>query len=96
MSWDLADCLTCVGPGWMGLVTRCWDACQDDGSIVEILDIKEKFGGLRFYYRQGNDYAASVVDLAESLSTHVCEVCGALGKVISASGWMRLANRPAE
>jgi hypothetical protein len=82
------------GDGWFTLIDAACALIQrqiDTTGTQQLVasQVKEKFGGLRFYYRQGNDYAASVVDLAESLSTHVCEVCGALGKVISASGWMR-------
>ena len=82
------------GDGWFTLIDAACALIQRQIDItgtqqLVASQVKEKFGGLRFYYRQGNDYAASVVDLAESLSTHVCEVCGALGKVISASGWMR-------
>lgn len=51
--------------------------------------VKEKFGELRFYYRGGSDYSSSVVRLAESLSSHVCEVCGGLGKGVSLMGWMQ-------
>lgn len=41
--------------------------------------VKEKFGGLRFYYTGGDEYIAGMVSFAENLSTTICEVCGKPG-----------------
>ncbi len=45
------------------------------------VQVKEKFGGLRFYYSGGDSsYIRGVVDMAEQMSYRTCEVCGAPGK----------------
>lgn len=82
------------GDGWFSLIDaacaliqRHINATATDQLIAT--QLKEKFGGLRFYYWQGDDYEASVVDLAELLSLHVCEICAAPGKTVSLSGWMQ-------
>lgn len=80
------------GDGWFTLIDAACELIQHDIKIngtqqFVASQVKEKFGGLRFYYRQGSGYAATVVDLAEFLSPHVCEVCGALGKAVSLFGW---------
>lgn len=50
--------------------------------------VKEKFGGLRFYYRGGDEYIEGLVAMAESMSYVTCEVCGSPGKRNS-GGWIR-------
>lgn len=56
---------------------------------VVIQQIKEKFGTLRFYYQGGDEYITGAVSLAESLTSHLCEECGGLGKVRH-GGWVRV------
>ena len=60
---------------------------------VSVLQIKEKFGGLRFYYNvQGKcDYRFidGAVDFAENLSYNTCEYCGTTSdKVGMTEGWV--------
>ena len=35
---------------------------------VEAAQVKEKFGGLRFYYNGGNDFISGLVSMAERLT----------------------------
>jgi hypothetical protein len=55
---------------------------------VVVTQIKEKFGTLRFYYDGGDDVVRGLVDMAESMSAHLCEECGSPGHTRS-GGWMR-------
>lgn len=55
---------------------------------VEVVQIKEKFGGLRFYYNGGDDTISGMVRMAEVWADSSCEVCGAVGKRRS-GGWIR-------
>ena len=48
--------------------------------ICEATQVKEKFGGLRFYYGGGDDVIYGMVSLAESMSFKICECCGSPGK----------------
>jgi hypothetical protein len=50
---------------------------------VAVLEVKEKFGSLRFYYVGGDDIVDKLVELTESLSAVTCESCGSPGKKIS-------------
>ena len=50
--------------------------------------VKEKFGGLRFYVDNCDDYTRGVIAMAESMSYRICEDCGNLGKKRS-GGWIR-------
>lgn len=55
---------------------------------VEVHQIKEKFGGLRFYYGGGDEQIAGMVRMAESWADVACEECGAIGQRRS-GGWIR-------
>lgn len=55
---------------------------------VDITQIKEKFGGLRFYYNGGDDYIDGMVTMAESLSYHICESCGTTKNIGYTKGWI--------
>jgi hypothetical protein len=57
-------------------------------SQVTVNQIKEKFGGLRFYYSGGDDTIDGMVRMAESWAAHSCEECGAPGTKRS-GGWLR-------
>jgi len=56
--------------------------------MIQIDQIKEKFGGLRFYYSGGDDEIAGMVSLAESLSYHICEYCGSTKDIGYTKGWI--------
>lgn len=55
---------------------------------IEVNQIKEKFGGLRFYYSGGNNEISGMVTMAESWAAHTCETCGDRGEHRS-GGWIR-------
>lgn len=69
----------CVGPGWGALVKEGFDRCMNNGWRIH--QIKEKYGGLRFY-ADGN-----MQDI-EGISYHVCEECGYPG-ILRPGGWVK-------
>ena len=54
---------------------------------VKIVQIKEKFGGLRIYVSNGNDYVRGAIEVAETLAHKTCATCG--GVADEASKWRR-------
>jgi hypothetical protein len=60
----------------------------DEVEQVVVRQIKEKFGGLRFYYEGGDNEISGMVQMAESWASHSCETCGAPGKKRE-GGWIR-------
>jgi hypothetical protein len=50
--------------------------------------VKEKFGGLRFYVQAATDKHYNYISFAESMSYRTCEECGAPGKTYT-DGWHR-------
>jgi hypothetical protein len=55
---------------------------------VVAVQVKEKFGGLRFYYDGGDDQVYGMVRMAESWASVTCETCGAPGE-LRHGGWIR-------
>jgi hypothetical protein len=49
--------------------------------------VKEKFGGLRFYMTYYDKEMAQLISKAERDSLHICEECGKPGQLIQA-GWL--------
>lgn len=87
------------GDGWYYLIDTLCDTIQShiDNSIkfnnkeisqVVAVQVKEKFGTLRFYYNGGDDYIDGAVMLAELLSGKICDKCGNPGKLRD-GGWVR-------
>lgn len=55
---------------------------------VVVRQVKEKFGGLRFYYDGGDDKVDGMVNMAESWAARTCEKCGNVGSSRK-GGWIR-------
>lgn len=54
--------------------------------IVE--QVKEKFGGLRFYYQGGDECIRGMITMAEQWAGNTCEECGKPGRSRS-GGWIK-------
>jgi len=81
MAWGLA-----CGRGWFLLLDELCSKLK--GHDVTARQVKEKFGGLRFYL-SGDDKAHDIVSEYESKSTETCENCGEPAKVESDHGWLK-------
>src|SRR3972149_3290356 len=76
--------------GWYNLIEQACNIIQqylDWNNIkeekirqIKFVQIKEKFGGLRLYYNEGDDYIRGVIDMVENISYITCEICGNSGK----------------
>ena len=75
------------GPGWnIILDTLCpilehhvLSLPQELQADIYVVQVKEKFGGLRFYMNQSTPYMDGAISMAENLSYSICEQCGAPG-----------------
>ena len=83
------EILNCVGKGWHQLVNRLLDDLLELGWNGVVLQVKEKFGGLRFYIGEGSDEVHERIQQAEDESYSVCDVTGKPGKLRSDLYWMR-------
>ena len=57
-------------------------------TVPRAQQVKEKFGTLRFYTTVANERQDAAIAFAESLSGHICEVCGDRGRRRS-TGWIQ-------
>ena len=64
----LEDLLAQVGPGWASLLTQLVKDLENLGWNGMIMQVKEKFGGLRFYTGTSSDEMDERILKAESTS----------------------------
>ncbi len=83
----------CVGPGWRQLVSKLIDDLLEAGWDGYVFQVKEKFGGLRFYASANANY--ELISAAEDQSYHICEECGEPGKVYRDGWWKTLCEKHA-
>lgn len=87
-TWTMEGIQRCVGPGWTPLLNSLvtdlfdlgWDGCLDQ--------VKEKYGGLRFYIGGSTDEIFDRIDKAETDSLKICETCGKPGKLWTGWWWL--------
>lgn len=74
--------------GWLDLIIGMSSRLMEtyDGHW-ETTQIKEKFGGLRFYTTSGSA-EQDIITVGEHLSESICEMCGAPGRT-RGGGWIQ-------
>lgn len=103
MDWREASISAGVGPGWERLVDELHRRVLEVAPDVQVAQVKEKFGGLRYYYdlpgeevevesvlgKTQSEVVEKLVDQAELVSTWICEVCGKPGHTDGfGHGWL--------
>jgi hypothetical protein len=72
------------GDGWFDLIDVLCILLENEtkhgGSQVVAFDVKEKFGTLRFAADGGNETQWGMIEMAEAMSSRICDVGGAPGK----------------
>lgn len=61
---------------------------EDFLNDYRVLQIKEKFGQLRWYDNYGSEKIWKVISKYEDLSEHTCIECGNEGKMMDIFGWI--------
>lgn len=87
-----AMALRSVGPGWVPLVMRLWDWLEQTDPQAHVVQVKEKFGGLRVYI----DFSKHLppgghkprYDI-EAESFRTCEWCGRPGEPRYDRHWIK-------
>jgi hypothetical protein len=59
-----------------------------DPDAYRVIQVKEKFGTLRFYDMGFNSHISGMISMAEAMSEITCERCGARGKLREDRGWL--------
>jgi len=87
------------GDGWFDLIYKLCENITDylkehpDVPQVKAVQVKEKWGGLRFYVDGGDSHISELIAKAEDESFNICESCGSKDNVTTGttrhSGWVR-------
>lgn len=84
-----------VGEGWQPLIEKLHADLSALAPGYGIAQIKEKFGGLRYYVDCTPEFPMAIseqmdvlIEHAELASVRICEECGAPGK-LRTDGWCR-------
>lgn len=80
------------GEGWNRIIEECLDKIEMYPDCeINVLQIKEKYGGLRIYIGMGIEEILNLIDYYEGLSLHICENCGEFytAKMRERSGWYK-------
>ena len=83
------DALRSVGVGWASLIHTIYDKLDEMKHIVKIVQVKEKWGGLRVYTEYQNDEFEKVNIAMCTASVTICEICGNPGTLRDDSRWFK-------
>jgi hypothetical protein len=86
-----------VGPGWQPVLLRLHEQLVTVCPEYHVVDVKEKFGGLRVHIEtaegSARDSLASLIRAAEADASVLCEFCGAPGRARprgdAPGGWIK-------
>jgi len=76
------------GDGWINLIDKLCSDITNLKTECMVVQVKEKFGGLRFYTEGTSNEVFDLIRKAEEDSFNICEICGESGKLIDFHGWM--------
>lgn len=77
-----------IDDGWLGLINSLVTALETTGDpFPEIVQIKTKFGGLRFYVQGATELQRRMIMETEKRSTDLCEKCGRIAETVVIGGW---------
>ena len=79
------------GDGWFKIIDQLSADItlldEKNGTTTIAVQVKEKYGGLRFYVDSGSDAVYDLIVAAEEESLKTCEMCGEPGE-LRGVGWV--------
>lgn len=81
-----------VGPGWIPVLDHLCSVIdfhleRHPVDRFDVEQVKEKFGGLRFYVQGADEFIRGAISMAEVVCSATCESCGRPGQGRS-GGWI--------
>jgi len=86
--YDRALAVDSVGEGWAPLIHEVFDYMEKNRVHSKIVQVKEKWGGLRIYTDVIHEGLDEKIRSMEKKSFTICEVCGEPG-ALRGGGWYR-------
>lgn len=84
-----------VGNGWYNIIDNLCEWLQfntnnnNDRPQVKAVQVKEKFGSLRFYVENASNSQFAVISFVEHLTRYICEQCGSRDNVTQEGSWIK-------
>jgi len=75
--------------GWESIVDKAMSKLDKLDHPVKIIQVKEKFGGLRIYTDTFTDAANNIITDAEEEASQTCERCGSTKNVSAKGHWIK-------
>ena len=83
-----------VGLGWFPIIEKITKEISDLGNDeIKAVQIKEKFGELRYYTNYTTDEVESIIEFGELRAAVTCEVCGRSGSLRGEHWYQTLCDR---
>ena len=79
----------CVEKGWHPLIKELISKIKKIDKNIKVEQVKEKFGGLRFYISPAVKEVFDLISEYESKSYETCEFCGKKGKLRTDLPWYK-------
>lgn len=82
------------GKGWNKLIQPLFEYIENynqnkaKDEQIKVLQVKEKFGSLRYYTNFTTPELRDMIDDAEDRSYHTCEICGSTENIGHTTGWI--------
>jgi hypothetical protein len=82
------------GEGWYKLINDCFDKIEErlknNPQVFKVLQVKEKFGGLRIYFTGGDKFIEDAIRQTCKKSYETCENCGSSEEAttVTICGWL--------
>jgi len=79
------------GDGWKDIIDRLLAKIYDEAIKIDthVVQVKEKFGGLRVYLGRENEFISEAIRAAEKEAINTCEHCVAKEKITTEGGWLK-------
>jgi len=90
--YDRALALESVGKGWASLINEVFDYMEQNKTHSKIIQVKEKWGGLRIYTDVIDDNLDKKIIEIEKRSFTMCETCGSAGVLRGGSWYQTLCD----
>ena len=91
--YDVIDVLCNQIQSYIDHKVKYSEMSDEDKEALQVVavQVKTKFGGLRFYSNGGDDITDGMIRMAEGISYRVCEYCAAKASKKNNLGWIHTA-----